>query len=69
MSSAAHGRARALLPFRGMKLCIFVGINPGGYVGWELGERFGTMAAFLLSGVGSVAGVVAGWWTARRYLA
>jgi hypothetical protein len=52
-----------------MKLLIFVGINLGGYVGWELGDRFGTMTAFLLSGAGSVLGVVAGWWTARRLLA
>ena len=48
---------------------IFVGVNLGGYVGWELGEQFGTMAAFVLSGAGSVLGVVAGWWAARRYLA
>ncbi len=52
-----------------MKLLIFVGINLGGYVGWELGERLGMMSAFLLSGAGSVLGVFAGWWTARRYLA
>ncbi len=52
-----------------MKLCIFVGINFGSYLGWELGEHFGTMTAFLLSGAGSVAGVMAGWWLARRLLA
>jgi len=52
-----------------VKLCIFVGINLGGYLGWELGGRFGTMTAFLLSGAGSVVGVFAGWWLARRLLA
>ena len=52
-----------------MKLLIFVGINLGGCAGWELGERSGTMMAFVLSGAGSVLGVVAGWWMARRYLA
>ena len=52
-----------------MKLLIFVGINLGGYVGWELGERFGMMTAFLLSSAGSVAGVFAGWWVARKYVA
>ncbi len=52
-----------------MKLCIFVGVNLGGAVGWELGDPFGTMMAVLLSGVGSVLGVIAGWWLARRYLA
>lgn len=52
-----------------MKLLIFVGVNLGGYAGWELGEHFGMMSAFLLSGAGSVLGVIAGWWAARRYLA
>jgi hypothetical protein len=52
-----------------VKLFIFIGVNVGGYFGWELGDRFGTMTAFLLSGAGSVAGVFAGWWLARRYLA
>ena len=57
-----------MLCWQGVKLFIFVGINVGGYFGWELGARFGTMTAFLLSGVGSVAGVFAGWWLARRLL-
>ena len=51
-----------------MKLCIFVGINLGGYVGWELGEHFGMLAAFIISGIGSVLGVYAGWKFARTYL-
>ena len=52
-----------------MKFLIFIGVNLGGCAGWELGAHFGTMTAFLLSGAGSVAGVFAGWWAARRYLA
>jgi hypothetical protein len=60
--------ARAMLFREVVKLCIFVGINLGGYFGWELGDRFGTMTAFLLSGAGSVAGVFAGWWVARKLL-
>ena len=52
-----------------MKLFIFIGINLGGYVGWDLGERFGTMTAFVLSGLGSMLGVFVGWWAARKYLA
>lgn len=52
-----------------MKLCIFVGINVGGYIGWSLAEPYGMMTAFLVSGVGSIVGVYAGWWVARRYLA
>jgi hypothetical protein len=52
-----------------VKLFIFIGINVGGYFGWELGDRFGVMSAYLLSGAGSAAGVFAGWWLARKVLA
>jgi len=50
------------------KLCIFVGTTLGGYVGWWAGELcgFGFFANFLLSGLGSVLGVYAGWKLARR---
>ena len=51
-----------------MKLCIFTGINVGGYIGWSLSEPYGMLIAFLVSGVGSILGVYAGWWVARRYL-
>jgi hypothetical protein len=51
-----------------MKLCIFVGLNVGGYVGWVLGEHIGLMTAFLVSGLSSVLGVYAGWKVAREYL-
>jgi hypothetical protein len=51
-----------------MKLCIFVGVNLGGYAGWVLGEPMGMMAAFLISSLGSILGVVLGWKVARRYL-
>ncbi len=43
-------------------------MNVFGYVGWAAGEPFGLMTAFILSGVGSVVGVYAGWWAARRLL-
>ena len=52
-----------------MKLCIFIGVNVGGMVGWWLGEHVGIMTAFLVSGVGSVLGVYGGWRVAREYLA
>jgi hypothetical protein len=51
-----------------MKLCIFIGVNAGGMVGWWLGGYVGIMTAFLVSGVGSVLGVYAGWRVAREYL-
>jgi hypothetical protein len=51
-----------------MKFLIFIGINVGGAIGWSLGEPFGFMTAFFVSGLGSMAGVYAGWWVARRYI-
>lgn len=45
------------------KLCIFVGMMLGSYGGWYLGDAvgWGLWGMFMLSGVGSVAGVYAGW--------
>jgi hypothetical protein len=51
-----------------VKLCIFVAVNVGGCAGWELGEHFGLMTAFVASGVGSIVGVYLGWLVARRLL-
>jgi hypothetical protein len=51
-----------------MKLCIFVGVNVGGYVGWILGQPIGLMTAFIVSSVGSIVGVYFGWRVARQYL-
>jgi hypothetical protein len=51
-----------------MKFLIFIGVNVGGMIGWSLGEPFGFMTAFFISGLGSCAGVYAGWWVARRYI-
>ncbi|MEY4938970.1 MAG: hypothetical protein RIQ93_705 [Verrucomicrobiota bacterium] len=50
------------------KLCIFVGAALGGYTGWGLGDGLGMGVgwAFVLSGVGSMAGVYAGWKLARK---
>ena len=39
-----------------------------GWVGWWLGEKVGLMTAFLLSGVGSLAGVYLGWRIHHDYL-
>ena len=51
-----------------MKFCIFVGLNVGGYFGWILGEHIGIMTAFVVSGLGSMLGIYAGWRFARQHL-
>ncbi len=50
------------------KLCIFVGTTIGGYAFWWAGDAFGLGFgwSFVLSGVGSVVGVYAGWKLARK---
>ena len=53
---------------RDVKLFIFIGTNVGASLGWAAGEPFGLMTAIVISGVGSIAGVYAGWWAARRWL-
>ncbi len=52
-----------------MKLCIMIGTLIGSYAGWGIGVAlgFGFMTNFLLSGIGSVAGVYLGWKIAQRY--
>jgi len=51
------------------KLCIFGGTMILGYVGWALGEMLGFefFGCFLVSSVGSIAGVFVGWKIAERY--
>jgi outer membrane lipoprotein SlyB len=51
-----------------MKLSIFVGMMAGSYIGWYLGDAlgWGFWGAFILSGVGSIGGVFAGWKLALR---
>ena len=68
MSSVGISRGLIHAFFSDMKLLIFVGVNVGGAVGWAIGEPFGFMTAFFVSGLGSCAGVYAGWWVARRYI-
>jgi hypothetical protein len=45
------------------KLIVGLGATIGGYVGWYLGDRFGFMTAFMLSMVGTGAGM----YLARRF--
>jgi uncharacterized membrane protein YfcA len=51
------------------KLCILVGTTIGGYAFWVVADLLGWsfLACFLLSGVGSVVGVWAGWKVAQRF--
>jgi hypothetical protein len=48
------------------KLCTFGGATLGGYLGWFLADRFGFVAAFIASGIGSLLGVYLGWKLARK---
>ena len=50
------------------KMCILIGTTIFGSIGWWLGERFGIMTAYILSGVGSLVGVYVGWRINRDYL-
>lgn len=52
-----------------MKLCIFAGTTILSYVFWYLGELVGLqfVGCFLLSSVGSIVGVWAGWKLGRRF--
>ncbi len=50
------------------KLCIIVAITVLGWVGWWIGDKISFMTGFLLSGIGSVAGIYVGWRINRDYL-
>jgi len=52
------------------RLPIFIGMIVGGYVGWWLGDYigFGLMATFLVSSLGSAAGVYVAWKLVRTFL-
>lgn len=52
-----------------IKLCIFVGTMVGGYGAWWAADAagFGFFAAFMISGLGSIVGVWAGWKVGRRF--
>jgi uncharacterized membrane protein YfcA len=61
-------RHKVCLNVSRVKLLIFISLNVFGAIGWWLGEPYGVMTAFLLSGVGSIVGVYVGWKAARRLL-
>ncbi len=49
------------------KLLIFVGAMVGSTIGWYLGAPIGIMTAFVVSTIGSGAGMYAGARVAERY--
>jgi hypothetical protein len=61
-----RGFAPSLPPVN--KLCIFGGTIVGSYACWALGDALGFsfFGSFLLSGVGSIAGVYLGWKLAQK---
>ncbi|MEO6873796.1 MAG: hypothetical protein ABI222_03130 [Opitutaceae bacterium] len=50
------------------KLSIFVGTTIGSYVGWAIPDYFGVGFGwcFVISGIGSIVGVWAGWKLAMK---
>jgi hypothetical protein len=52
------------------RLCIFVGVTLGGILGGVLGNTLGlgffSLGGFLMSGLGSLVGVWAGWKAAQK---
>jgi hypothetical protein len=52
------------------KICITVGVVLFGWVGWWLGDKLdiGLMTSYILSGIGSLAGVYVGWYIHQNYL-
>ena len=51
------------------KLLIWIGIFFGGWIGWWVGEKLGFefFGAFMISNVGSIAGVFIGWKIAQEW--
>lgn len=51
------------------RLLVLAGTTLGGYLGWAAGDAagLGLLGCFLISGLGSVLGVYAGWKAARRF--
>lgn len=50
------------------RLVYLIGLTIGGWAGWWLGGQFGLTVAFILSSIGSIVGVYAGWRIHRDYL-
>ena len=49
------------------KLLVFSGMAVFGWIGWWLGSQIGFVTGYVLSGIGSMLGVYAGWRINRDY--
>jgi hypothetical protein len=51
------------------KLFIWIGVIVGGWIGWWLGTKLGFefFGNFMISSLGSIAGVFIGWKIAQEY--
>ena len=49
------------------KLCIFICMTVLGWIGWWIGGMIGDMTGYVLSGLGSLAGVYVGWRVNRDF--
>ena len=49
------------------RLCIIMSMTLVGAVGWWVGAKIGLITAFILSGVGSMAGIYLGWRINRTF--
>jgi hypothetical protein len=49
------------------KMLIFLGMTVFSWIGWWIGERYSITTAFVLSGIGSIIGVYAGWKINHEY--
>ncbi|MEI8206102.1 MAG: hypothetical protein WCG03_04420 [Kiritimatiellales bacterium] len=51
------------------KLLIWIGIFGGGWIGWWIGAKLGFefFGAFMISSLGSIAGVFIGWKIAQEW--
>jgi hypothetical protein len=52
------------------RLLMFVGMTVGGYAGWWVGDLigFGLMGTFMVSSLGSAAGIYVAWKLQTEYL-
>ena len=50
------------------KFLIFIGMTIGSYAGWWMGEQISDDItwALLFSSIGTIAGVILGWWIAQK---